>query len=314
YERHTFRYNDAVSGLRMMLWGLFKKVVIADRLALLTDPVFNHPHDYPALTLVIATIFFTYQIYCDFSGYSDIAIGSARVMGFKLMRNFNRPYAAESISEFWSRWHISLSTWFRDYLYIPLGGNRVAVPRWFFNLFFVFLVSGFWHGANWTFLIWGMLHGTYLIVAIVKDKAKEKYMGAKPDKNKPVSVVDVGITFALAAVAWVFFRANTVTDACYIIGRLPYAISDVWHIVRAHDISFLKIWKIQQFDSVLKLAGTFALIAFLEASQYIQEHYKFLSQLAVRPFYYRWAIYYTLIFIILFFGVFENRQFIYFQF
>lgn len=314
YEKHAFRYSEAVSGLRLMLWGLFKKVVIADRLALLTDPVFNHPHDYPALTLVIATIFFTYQIYCDFSGYSDIAIGSARVMGFRLMRNFNRPYAAESISEFWSRWHISLSTWFRDYLYIPLGGNRVAVPRWFFNLFFVFLVSGFWHGANWTFLIWGMLHGAYLIIAIVKDKAKEKYLGLKPKKNHPVSIPDVCVTFVLAAVAWVFFRANTVSDAFYIVGRLPYAVSDVWHIVRTHDIGSLKIWKIQQFDTVLKLGGAFLLIGFLEASQYIQEHYQFLSRLAMRPFYYRWAIYYTLIFVIIFFGVFENRQFIYFQF
>jgi D-alanyl-lipoteichoic acid acyltransferase DltB (MBOAT superfamily) len=170
HEEHTFSFKNASDGLKLMMWGLFKKVVIADRLAMLTDPVFNHPHDYTAITLLIATFFFTFQIFCDFSGYSDIALGTAQFMGFKLMVNFNRPYHAKDVSEFWKRWHISLSTWFRDYLYISLGGNRVTVPRWYFNLFFVFLISGFWHGANWTFLAWGALHGFYLISAIVLEK------------------------------------------------------------------------------------------------------------------------------------------------
>ena len=155
YEKHTFDYSRVVAGLKLMLWGLFKKIVIADRLAIYVNAVYNNPTHHSGITLILATVFFAFQIYCDFSGYSDIAIGAAKIMGFKLMTNFNRPYFSRNISEFWKRWHISLSTWFKDYLYISLGGRRVSIPRWYFNLLFVFLVSGLWHGANWTFLIWG---------------------------------------------------------------------------------------------------------------------------------------------------------------
>src|SRR5687767_13569561 len=147
-ERHEFEYDRIADGLRRMGWGLFLKVVIADRLSEYVNPVYNAPHSYDGLTLVVATIFFAFQIYCDFAGYSLIAIGSAKVMGFRLMTNFDRPYLSRSISEFWSRWHISLSSWFRDYVYIPLGGNRVSPPKWYFNLFITFLLSGLWHGAN----------------------------------------------------------------------------------------------------------------------------------------------------------------------
>ena len=155
--------------------GFFKKVVIADRLAIVVDGVYNNLDDYSGLALIVATIFFTFQIYCDFSGYSDIAIGSARVMGFELMDNFKRPYFSKSISEFWKRWHISLSSWFRDYLYIPLGGNKVMKWRWYYNLFITFLISGFWHGANWTFIAWGALHGTYLITAIILKNPSKRF-------------------------------------------------------------------------------------------------------------------------------------------
>ncbi len=171
YVEHKFSYDRIKYGLQQMLWGFFKKVVIADRLAIVVDGVYNNLDDYSGISLLIATIFFAFQIYCDFSGYSDIAIGSARVMGFELIDNFKRPYFSKSISEFWRRWHISLSTWFRDYLYIPLGGNRVVKWRWYYNLFITFLVSGFWHGANWTFLVWGGLHGAYLIIAIADVKS-----------------------------------------------------------------------------------------------------------------------------------------------
>jgi len=157
-EVHDFDYDRVTEGVKRMAFGLFMKVVIADRLADYVNPVYNNPYTYEGLTLVIATIFFALQIYCDFAGYSQMAIGAAEVMGFKLMRNFNRPYLSRSISEFWSRWHISLSSWFRDYLYIPLGGNRVAPLRWYYNLFVTFLLSGLWHGANWTFVIWGALN------------------------------------------------------------------------------------------------------------------------------------------------------------
>ncbi len=157
-ERHKVEYDNFAVGLRLMLWGMVKKVVIADRLASVTDAIFNHPHHYSGIALAVGAIFCFPDLSAIFSGYSDIAIGAARVMGFKLMTNFNKPYHARSISEFWKRWHISLSTWFKDYLYISLGGNRVSVPRMYFNLFFVFLISGFWHGANWTFIVWGARH------------------------------------------------------------------------------------------------------------------------------------------------------------
>ncbi|GAB3811400.1 hypothetical protein GCM10028895_01510 [Pontibacter rugosus] len=156
---HEFKYNRIVAGLKRMAWGFFKKIVIADNLALMVNSVYNNPTEFDGISHIIATVFFAFQIYCDFSGYSDIAIGAAQVMGFKLMENFRSPYFAKTISEFWGRWHISLSTWFRDYLYIPLGGNRVVKWRWYYNLFIVFLVSGLWHGASWTFVIWGLCTG-----------------------------------------------------------------------------------------------------------------------------------------------------------
>ena len=183
FIKHEFNYDRVRHGLQQMIWGFFKKVVIADRLAIVVDGVYNNLDDYSGLALIVATIFFTFQIYCDFSGYSDIAIGSARVMGFELMDNFKRPYFSKSISEFWKRWHISLSTWFRDYLYIPLGGNKVVKWRWYYNLFITFLVSGFWHGANWTFIAWGALHGIYLITAIILKNPKQQILEFLNIKN-----------------------------------------------------------------------------------------------------------------------------------
>ncbi|MFY7887527.1 MAG: MBOAT family O-acyltransferase, partial [Spirosomataceae bacterium] len=159
YEKYDFDYQRVTDGLKLMAWGMFKKVVIADRAALFVNTVYDHPYEKTGFPLIISTIFFSFQIFCDFSGYSDIALGSAQVMGFELMKNFDRPYFSKTMSEFWRRWHISLSTWFRDYLYISLGGNRVAKWRKEYNLFIVFLVSGIWHGASWNFIIWGAIHG-----------------------------------------------------------------------------------------------------------------------------------------------------------
>ncbi|HPH53740.1 MAG TPA: MBOAT family O-acyltransferase, partial [Bacteroidales bacterium] len=172
--KQDFEYTRVVEGLRLMLWGLFKKLVIADRLAIYVNAVYNNYEAHNGTTLILASIFFTFQIYCDFSGYSDMAIGAAKVMGIKLMNNFNRPYFSRSMSEFWKRWHISLSSWFRDYVYITLGGNRVSIPRWYLNLFIVFLISGLWHGANWTYVIWGALNGFYLIFAIISQGFRNK--------------------------------------------------------------------------------------------------------------------------------------------
>lgn len=222
HTKQNFDANNFFIGFKYIIWGLFKKVVIADRLAILVNQVYDKPGEHNATMLFIATVFFAIQIYCDFSGYSGIAIGTARVMGFKLMKNFDNPYQAKSVSEFWKRWHISLSTWFRDYLYISMGGNRVSVSRWYFNLFFVFLVSGFWHGANWTFLIWGALHGFYLVFAVIFDKHGGSLLKKTGLLRVPAlhNFIQLLTTFLLVTFAWIFFRANSLSDAGFIVNKL----------------------------------------------------------------------------------------------
>ena len=230
--RSDFEYVRVVQGLKQMLWGFFKKLVIADRCGVLVDEVYGDPAHYGAASLVLATVLFALQIYGDFSGYTDIALGAARVMGFNLMVNFRTPYRSASISEFWGRWHISLSSWFRDYLYIPLGGNRVAKWRWYFNLFFVFLVSGLWHGANWTYVIWGGLHGSYLVLALVFAAFWKRADGLTGLSGLPVlkRALNVALTFLLVTAAWVFFRANKVDDAFLLYERVlttPWSVADL---------------------------------------------------------------------------------------
>ena len=233
-EKHEFDYTNVTEGLKLMAWGLFKKVVIADRLAVVVNRVYRNPEIYPGLPTLIATIFFAFQIYCDFSGYSDIAIGAARVMGFKLMLNFKRPYFSKSISEFWKRWHISLSSWFRDYLYIPLGGSRVSKWRWQYNLLIVFLLSGLWHGANWTFVIWGALNGIYLIASVWTENARAKLvelsgLSKYPETHKLIKML---ITFCLVCFAWIFFRANSLKDALFISGHLFNGFTNIFNLSR----------------------------------------------------------------------------------
>ena len=311
HERHTFNYENAVSGLRQMLWGLFKKIVIADRLAMAADPYFNHPVGHSGTALAIAAIFFSFQIFCDFSGYSDIALGTARVMGFHLMTNFNRPYHARSISEFWKRWHISLSTWFRDYLYISLGGNRVSMPRMYFNLFFVFLVSGFWHGANWTFIIWGALHGFYLVFALFTKDIRHSIcsrLGIISRKTLD-RVLDNLVTFALVAVAWVFFRAANVYDALFIVRKIFTVPAEMVSVFRTRHISQLGLPGIKNI-----LLPCFGLIALLELAHILQEKYHVEKRFGLLPLPVRWAVYYVGVLAIIYLGVFEERQFIYFQF
>lgn len=213
---YHFEYTRVVGGIQQMIWGFFKKLVIADRIAPMVNTIYNDPTGSSEYSLLIGTYLFAIQIYCDFSGYSDIAIGAARVLGIDLMDNFKVPYLSKSIREFWKRWHISLSTWFRDYLYIPLGGNRVAVPRWYLNLLIVFVVSGLWHGANWTFVVWGALHGSYLVFEILWNKSSIPKLKEGRLKN----MLSVFFTFHLVLLAWIFFRANTVNDAFYITQQI----------------------------------------------------------------------------------------------
>lgn len=298
-EKHEFEYNRVVEGLKLILWGFFKKLVIADRLAIYVNAVYNNPQHHSGLTLLLATIFFAFQIYCDFSAYSDIAIGTAKVMGFKLMTNFNRPYFSRNISEFWKRWHISLSTWFRDYLYISLGGNRVTIPRWYFNLIIVFVLSGFWHGANWTYIIWGALNGFYLVFAIVTYGLRKKitaFLGL--DKLPKINLfLQILITFLLSCFAWIFFRANNVTDAFCIIRKISTFKGPIF------------------FDQLSIIIYPFFGICFLLFVELKQEYYKgSFSFLNNNNWVFRFLSYSFLIILILLIGVFDGGQFIYFQF
>ena len=211
-EFRPYNRDNVKEGLARMLWGFFKKVVIADRLAMVVDHTFSNNYQCSSGALFTGAVFYSFQIYCDFSGYSDIALGAAKVMNINLMENFNQPYRSRSISEFWSRWHISLSGWFRDYLYVPLGGNRKGEIRRKINVLIVFLVSGLWHGANLTFVVWGLLHG--LLVTIFAGKTK------KMTKTKTGKTAGMMLTFLLVTFLWIFFRAECIRDACSYIGNI----------------------------------------------------------------------------------------------
>jgi alginate O-acetyltransferase complex protein AlgI len=306
-EKHNFSYELATSGLRLMAWGLFKKVVIADRLAIFVNQIYDAPRLAQGLPLIVATLFFAIQIYCDFSGYSDMALGSARVMGFRLMVNFNRPYFARTIADFWKRWHISLSTWFRDYLYISVGGNRVSMPRRYFNLLLVFLVSGFWHGANWTFVVWGALHGAYQIFGILTRDFRNRLTAWLP---RPVDHgLDVIITVSLVAFAWIFFRAATISDAWYIITHMLEPSHSVERGVDYYGVSAVKaFYKRQEWAYMILGVGT------LFAVEALQRRYDINEVLVRQPLVLRWATYFAIVFAIVFCGAFEKVQFIYFQF
>ena len=219
---HKLEADNAFVGLQKMAIGFFKKIVVADLIAEFVNAVYNNPTESTGLGIMIASVLFSVQIYCDFSGYTDIAIGCARIMGIRLMQNFDRPYRARTIKEFWARWHISLSTWFRDYLYIPLGGNRCSKARHYFNLFVVFLVSGLWHGASWTFVIWGCLHGIYQIIGMMTRKprlALHKALHIKED-SLFLSLWQRFWTFVLVCFSWIFFRANSTKDLGTLLGNL----------------------------------------------------------------------------------------------
>ncbi|MBP8074093.1 MAG: MBOAT family protein, partial [Bacteroidia bacterium] len=219
---NAFDYDRTVQGLNRIAFGFFKKVVVADRLAVYVNEVYGHPQDFGTIAIAIAALFFAFQIYCDFSGYTDIAIGCARIMGVNLVENFDRPYLSRSITDFWRRWHMSLSGWFRDYVYIPLGGSRVIKWRMYYNLFLTFLVSGLWHGANWTFVIWGAFHGLLLVWEKLTENGRKKLRESAFVSKIPRiwALLTMALTFSLVVIGWVFFRSKNLGQATMVLKKL----------------------------------------------------------------------------------------------
>ena len=289
--RNKLTLNNVVKGLKWMIFGFFMKLVIADRLSIYVDSVYNNVYQHSGLTFIIATFLFAFQIFGDFAGYSSIAIGAARIMGYDLMTNFKRPYFGTSISDFWHRWHVSLSTWFRDYFYIPMGGSRVGIKRWYLNLFLTFLVSGLWHGANWTFVIWGALHGVYIVV--------ENRFKLQVKKNQKISlfnrIMRTIIVFILVDFAWIFFRANNVTEAFYVVNNIFNFTNEVFFDYKVFFFGFIGLLVLFINDLIVE-----------NNTNSIIENSKIN---------YKAVLYFTfLICLLMFIGVFNGGQFIYFQF
>lgn len=301
YKKRTFDYSKAVDGMRQILWGLFKKIVIADNCATYANLIFNNSTDYSGSTLVLGALFFTFQIYCDFSGYSDIAIGTSRLFGFDLKRNFNFPYFSRDIAEFWRRWHISLSTWFRDYLYIPLGGSRGGIWMKIRNTFIIFIVSGFWHGANWTFIVWGALNAIYFLPLLLTNNNRNNMETVALGRIYPniKDLATILLTFGLTVFAWIFFRAE----------NLRHAFSYISEIFSPSLLSIPKFTGMDKALTTILLIVIFMLIEWNgREKEYAIEH----LGINWSPVF-RYGMYYAIITAIFWFGG-KEQQFIYFQF
>jgi alginate O-acetyltransferase complex protein AlgI len=297
YKKRTFEYSKAVDGMRQILWGLFKKIVIADNCAEFANQIFNNSADMNGSTLVLGAIFFTFQIYGDFSGYSDIAIGTSRLFGFDLMQNFNFPYFSRDIAEFWRRWHISLSTWFRDYLYIPLGGSRGGTWMKVRNTFAIFIVSGFWHGANWTFIVWGTLNAIYFLPLLLTNNNRNNLETVARGKLFP-SLKELSfmlLTFGLTVFAWIFFRADD-------IGHAISYISEIFSssLFTIPDVFPAKVLLLIIFFIVVEWFG--------RNGKHAIEYFRAIKFMLVR-----WVLYLLIAYLILFFRG-SQQEFIYFQF
>lgn len=298
YKKRTFDYDTAADGARQILWGLFKKVVIADSCAQYVNDIFTNQAFYSSPTLILGAVLFAFQIYGDFSGYSDMAIGIAKLLGFKLMRNFALPYFSRDIAEFWRRWHISLSTWFRDYLYIPLGGSRGSKWQQLRNVFIIFLVSGFWHGANWTFIVWGCLHALYFIPLLLLQQNRRHLDQVAEERWFPSfkALYQMGLTFSLVCIGWVFFRAASIHEALSFLARIATPSN----------------WK--PFD-VLPQTTILIILFFILVEWFgraYQHPFQWLIHRRVHSLW-RWSMYAFFVLLILFLGK-NGQEFIYFQF
>jgi alginate O-acetyltransferase complex protein AlgI len=297
HKQRVFIYDQASDGMRQILWGLFKKVVIADNCAIYANDIFSNYSDHSGSTLLLGAIFFAFQIYGDFSGYSDIAIGTARLFGFNLMRNFAFPYFSRDIAEFWRRWHISLSTWFRDYVYIPLGGSRGSKWLNIRNVFIIFVVSGFWHGANWTFIAWGALNAIYFlpIMLLNRNRVHTNTVAENAIFPNAKEIIQISITFFLTVIAWVFFRSETVTDALlYLSEMLSLSLFSYPEVFPKKTILFIAI---------------FVLTEWIQRNK---QHALQIEEMNM-PTYLRWGLYYGVVFSVLLFGG-DQQEFVYFQF
>lgn len=297
YTRRQFHYSKAVDGLRQILWGLFKKIVIADNCAQFANTIFDDASAYSGSTLLLGAVFFAFQIYGDFSGYSDIAIGTSRLFGFDLKQNFAFPYFSRDIAEFWRRWHISLSTWFRDYVYIPLGGSRGTKWMQVRNVFIIFIVSGFWHGANWTFIVWGILNAIYFLPLLLTQKNRVHTNTVAENSKFPnfKELIAMLITFLATVIAWIFFRSNTVTDA-------------IDYIIRICDVSLISLPSIRPTFLLVLIIGFIIVEWFGRLQLYAIEKMWF-----TYPKFLRLFIYYLIAMLIFLYGG-KEQAFIYFQF
>lgn len=322
-ENHSFDYDRTIRGLRLILIGMFKKVVIADVVAVYVNQVFNNVQMYTGAALILAVFLFSIQIYCDFSGYTDIALGSAEILGFELMENFKTPYLSTSIGQFWSRWHISLTSWFRDYIYIPLGGNRKGLVRKYINIFIIFCLSGLWHGAAWTFVIWGVLHGLFRICEELIKQFVHPLEFKSHILQKFKDAVKIIFTYCLVCFAWIFFRANTLHDALYVIKNMFSGISFSLlklNIRDAVNINLLNSGTFFRFYIISVAVSIMALFLMDIYKAYVLHNENVIGMFDKMKRVNRWLIYWSFCVITIFYfiiqhGIFKQTgQFIYFRF
>ena len=310
YEEHIYDDQRVMNGLKLMVWGFFKKVVIADKVAIIVERVYNDPTQFTGIPLIAGALFFGIQVYCDFSGYSDIAIGAAQVMGFRLRDNFNRPFHSTSMIEFWRRWHMSLMSWFRDYVYIPLGGNRVGKWSWYYNIFFTFTLSGLWHGAGWGYVLWGSLNGCYLIFSDwTKNLRKKGIQGIRLNRfPKFHHGLQIAFTFLLFCFTLIIFRSKSLSDAFYVITHLGAGLGSSEGIKMS--MKTLYDLGMDRYQLIFALIP----IVIMELVERVEPLRNMRQMFSSKPILFRWAMYYLIILFLIFFGEYNDQAFIYFQF
>lgn len=309
--KHYFDWERFKSGTALLIWGFFKKIVIADYLSVFVNSFYEHPHDQPALHAILATYFFAFQIYCDFSGYTDIALGSARIMGFDLSQNFLNPYFSKSFKEFWQRWHITLMTWFKDYLYIPLGGSRAGVLRWVLNISLVFFLSGLWHGANWTYVCWGLVHGLLYICSELLNRIGPLRQVSNRFFDRIPSSIKILFTFTVVVIVWVLFRAQTIKDACDIYGLV---LGTKWeqYLIDGQNL-VTNISKAYLVNNI-NLGLAFILIGILLLADYLRVRLTLMRQTDLVSKLISNVLISLMLIMILLFTQYTTEDFIYFQF